>query len=503
MRAGSIYLPDIDLWCDAHVPAACSFVSHAHFDHLAAHRRIITSEGTRRLMASRMPGEREEIALPFDSPYAFDGETELRLYPAGHIFGSAMLHATRASESFLYTGDFKLRPGLSAEPCAPPRADVVVMETTFGLPRYVFPPTREVLARIVQFCHDAIEDGQVPVLFGYSLGKSQELLCSLAEAALPVMLHPQTLKITRVYEELGNTFCDYRPFSLPEVAGHVVLCPPQANQSAWLRQIKARRTAVATGWALDPAAVYRYQCDAAFPLSDHADFPDLIKFVELVQPKRVLTVHGYVEEFARTLREKGIEAWALGVDNQLEISLTELNRGPLKKAAALSPSSPTEVPPDDLLAFALVAEKIGATAKKLEKVELLRNYFAALAPDDLGPAAIAFTGRPFPQSDGRTLNCGWAILKAALLAVSGTTEADYRSTYQRYSDAGDTAAALLAGQTRPEPWALSDLPKFFGALAAARGPLEKRQLLQDRIARLDAARRSIWSRLSPAICESA
>ena len=476
-----------------HEPTACSFVSHAHFDHLASHRKIITSEGTRRLMATRMPGEREEIVLPFEAAYAFDAETELRLYPAGHIFGSAMLHATREGESFLYTGDFKLRAGRSAEKCATPLADVVVMETTFGLPRYVFPPTNQVLDGIIHFCRDALEDGAVPVLFGYSLGKSQELLSSFAEAGLPVMLHPQTLKITKVYEELGQFFCPYQPFTLTEVAGHVVLCPPQANQSAWLRKIKPRRTAAITGWAIDPAAVYRYQCDAAFPLSDHADYADLLRFVELVQPKRVLTVHGYVEEFARTLRERGIEAWALGVDNQLEISLTALNHGPLKKSLSteetmVAPPVKKEIPtePGDLLAFAQVAEKIRATASKLEKVELLRTYFAGLDSDALGPAAISFTGRPFASSDGRTLNMGWAILKAALLAVSGMSEADYRSTYQRYSDSGDTAEALLEGHTEPQPWRMADLPRYFASLAAARGPVEKRDLLQYRLARLDA-----------------
>ena len=494
MRGKSIYLPQIDLWCDAHEPTACSFVSHAHFDHLASHRKIITSEGTRRLMATRLPGEREEIVLPFETPYRFDAETEMRLYPAGHIFGSAMLHATRENESFLYTGDFKLRPGRSAEKCATPHADVVVMEATFGLPRYAFPPTSEVLDRIIHFCRDALDDGAVPVLFGYSLGKSQELLSSFAEAGLPVMLHQQTLKITKIYEELGQFFCPYQPFTLTEVAGHVVLCPPQANQSAWLRKIKPRRTAAITGWAIDPAAVYRYQCDAAFPLSDHADYNDLLRFVELVQPKRVLTVHGYVEDFARTLRERGIEAWALGVDNQLEISLTALNHGPLKKSVPVPPETfvktepemESPVDPGDLLAFAQVAEKIRATASKLEKVELLRNYFAALDADCLGPAAISFTGRPFPSTDGRTLNLGWAILKAALLSVSGMSEADYRSTYQRYSDSGDTAEALLQGHTEPHAWPISDLPRYFASIAAARGPVEKRELLQYRLARLDA-----------------
>jgi DNA ligase-1 len=487
MRSGSIYLPQIDLWCDAHRPSDCSFVSHAHFDHLATHRKIITSEGTQRLMAARMPGEREEIVLPFETPFALDARTELQLYPAGHIFGSAMLLATRENESLLYTGDFKLRPGRSGERCAPPRADVVIMETTFGLPRYVFPPTEKVLADILRFCRQTLEDGEVPVLFGYSLGKSQEILSSLAEGGLPIMLHPQTVKMTRIYEELGQTFPPYRAFTLTEVAGHVVVCPPQVNQSAWLRKIKPRRTAAITGWAIDPAAIYRYQCDAAFPLSDHADYADLLRFVELVQPKRVYTVHGHVEEFARTLRDRGIEAWALGFDNQLEISMAELNRKPLLRPVVAAPEKSEPVPPDpnEALAFAATAERIGATTRKLEKVALLKDYFAGLSPEALAPAAVSFTGRPFASSDGRTLNCGWAIIKAALLAISGMNEGDYRSTYQRYSDSGDTAQAILQGHMHHEPWPVADWPRFFGELAAARGPLDKKTLLQARLVRLD------------------
>ena len=484
MTNGSIHLPEIDLWCDARQPVPFSFVSHAHFDHLAKHRRIITSEGTQRLMATRLPGEREEIVLPYEKPYALNAETELRLYPAGHIFGSAMLYLKRQGESFLYTGDFKLRPGLSAEPCAPPQADVVVMETTFGLPRYTFPPTEKVLADLVHFCQSALEDGEVPVLFGYSLGKSQELLASLAGAKIPVMLHPQTLKMTRIYEELGRSFPPYEAFTLTEVAGHVVICPPQANQSTWLRKIKPRRTAAITGWAIDPAAVYRYQCDAAFPLSDHADYDDLLRFVEIVRPKRVYTVHGFVEEFARTLRERGIEAWALGLPNQLEISLQQINRGPLRHKPEVA-AERTEWLENDLVAFANVAEKIRATSSKLEKIELLGKYFAARSGEELGPAAIAFTGHPFAACDTRTLNCGWALIKASLLAISGMTEADYRLVYRRYSDGGDTAQAVLAGHTRPEPWPVSALPRFFTELAEARGPMKKQQLLQDRLARLD------------------
>ena len=66
----------------------------------------------------------------------------------------------------------------------------------------------------------------------------------------------------------------------------------------------------------------RSRCTAAFPLSDHADYPSLLKFVELVQPRRVFTLHGFAREFAATLRARGIEALALGHTNQLEFPLS-------------------------------------------------------------------------------------------------------------------------------------------------------------------------------------
>jgi Cft2 family RNA processing exonuclease len=316
-----IYLPQIDLWLDARRGMPTSFVSHAHADHLGRHKRVICSAGTHQLMQARLSGKREAVILPYAKLSRWCGDTDLQLFPAGHILGSAQLWARREGEVLLYTGDFKLRHGKSAEPCAAPQADVLIMETTFGLPRYQFPPDEKVLGQIAAFCRESIARGQTPVLFAYSLGKSQELLCAMAAAGLPVMLHPHAVKMTRVYEQSGAPIPPYKHFSVSKVKGHVVICPPETNSTPWLESIGPRRTAAVTGWALDSAAVYRYRCDAAFPLSDHADFNELLMFVEKVRPKLVYTVHGFAREFAQTLRRCGVEAWALGLDNQLEMKL--------------------------------------------------------------------------------------------------------------------------------------------------------------------------------------
>jgi DNA ligase-1 len=485
-----VYLPQIDWWLDAHFPVHRSFVSHAHSDHTALHQEVICSLGTSRLMQARLPGVRKEHVLNYGDTEPLDDETTITLFPAGHIFGSAQSlldHPERGS--LLYTGDFKLRPGLSADPCATPRAQTVIMETTYGRPHYLFPPTAEVLRRITAFCQEVLDQGETPVLFGYSLGKSQELLSSLAAAELPIMLHPQTLRMTRVYEELGIHFPPYVAFDAEQLPGHVVICPPQANQSAFLKRMKKRRTAMITGWALDPGAIYRYQCDAAFPLSDHADYADLLRFVELVQPERVLTLHGFATEFARTLRERGIEAWAIGQDNQLEFAIAKPAASVLlanDPVAAEDPTTPADCGGscESLDRFAQVAEQIKATPRKLEKIELLRAYFAALDDVAFPLAALYFTGRAFAQADDRKMNLGWSVIRRALLEATGLNEADFRHTYLKFSDSGDTAEALLTGRSKPEEFTLLQTQSLLSALADARGPLLKLEPLRDRLARL-------------------
>ncbi|MBI5767516.1 MAG: MBL fold metallo-hydrolase [Verrucomicrobia bacterium] len=314
-----IWLPQVGWWLDAQARAERSFVTHAHSDHIARHKEIICTRATARFLGARLPGRRTLHEWQFGQTHPLEFGVRATLHPAGHILGSAQVLLESDRGSLLYTGDFKLRPSLAAEPCATPRADTLIMETTFALPRYAFPPQEEVIARIVEFCQRALADGATPALLCYSLGKSQEVLRAVASAGAPVMLERETLRLTQIYAQLGTSFPPFFEFDWRNVAGHIVICPPNAR--GLLSRIPAVRTAVITGWALDSGTIYRSRCDAAFPLSDHADFNDLLRFVELVQPKRVFTLHGYAREFAQTLRARGLDALALGHGNQLEFAL--------------------------------------------------------------------------------------------------------------------------------------------------------------------------------------
>jgi len=319
-------LPAQNLWLDPGDRKPFAFVSHAHSDHIGNHAETILSVPTARLMRARLGGERHEYALEFGVTQEVR-RLRVTLLPAGHIFGSAQLFLEAEGESLLYTGDFKLRPGLSAERAEWRQADTLIMETTFGLSKYRFPPTEQVMAEMIRFCAESLEEEHTPVLLGYSLGKSQEILCALSRAGMTPMLHGTVFKMTEIYRELQPGFpCEYEKYDAGRIAGKVLVCPPGASRTRMLTRIKNRRTAVLTGWAVEPGAKFRYGCDAAFPLSDHADYEDLVRYVELVKPKRVLTLHGFASEFAADLRRRGVEAWALTGENQLELQLGDKPR---------------------------------------------------------------------------------------------------------------------------------------------------------------------------------
>ena len=323
-RAG-IHLPQLGLWLDARKRQRgeeCVFVSHAHADHIAAHDEVILTEATSLFMRTRLPGKRREHIVNFGERVEFQFEREtfhLTALPAGHILGSAMAFIEWHDESLLYTGDFKLRHSLAAEKQQTCRADWLIMETTFGLPRYRFPSEETVRGDIVKFCREALAAGATPVLYGYSLGKSQEILRGLDGSGLPVMLQRDVRKMTKLYEKLGITFPAHEAFDPETARGKVIIAPPNSLKTMQKIALGPMRTAVITGWAMDSSCRFRSGTDAAFPLSDHADYDGLLELVNLVQPKKVFTVHGFTREFAQTLRVQGVDAIAPGWHEQMAL----------------------------------------------------------------------------------------------------------------------------------------------------------------------------------------
>lgn len=486
-----IYLPEADLWLDPHFGGKRAFISHAHSDHVARHEMTFCSEVTRDLMKTRYgyKSEGEMRVLPMREVVEWEG-WELRLLPAGHIIGSAMLHLTRKADgaTLLYTGDYKLRQGLSSERCELLHADTLIMECTFGLPQFTFPPTADVVAQVLKFAQETLEDGGIPVLLGYSLGKAQEILCALAEAGHPVMVHKSIWDMTRAVAPLLGKLPEYRLFDAAEAAGHVLLFPPSNGRSIAIKKLKVCRTAMLTGWAMQPGARFRYQVDEIFPLSDHADYPELVETVEEVKPRRVWLVHGYTREFAADLRLRGFEAWTLEKADQLELTLQSaapVVRPVLEKGA-------DEWGEGSFTQWAAACAQTAEVASRLKKVEVLAAMLRSLPQEELALAARFSSG-----STGDTpLNTGWSLIKRALIELSGVNEAEYRTISRSQADTGRTAFLVLQrAALSPVPCSLSDVAVLFDQLGKAGSQMERVTLIKTRLQQLTAAAGSWLVRL--------
>jgi DNA ligase-1 len=318
-----VYLPEIKLWLDAHAPkpGEAGFVSHAHGDHAKWHGLTIATQPTLRFMRARGPeGMADETKTPAYLTRIKHEGAYLTLLPAGHIAGSAQLLVEYKKERLLYSGDFKMRPDVACESIVVEEADQLIMETTFGRPEYLFPPASKTIERIRDWCAKAHKDQKIPVLLAYSLGKAQELMLGLKPWGFEFVVHPAMADICDIYKGLGYQFGPLHVAGNQSAENRVVIWPPNGRNHSWYSGIANKvRTAFISGWAMDPGTRAKHQCDEAFPISDHADFSELLAYVWQVHPRQIFTHHGFAADFASHLRLTGHDAKALGEIEQLEL----------------------------------------------------------------------------------------------------------------------------------------------------------------------------------------
>lgn len=313
----SIRLRDSILTLDARQYSEACCISHAHTDHIRTHRQVFATAPTIAFMKRRVRNVRA-TEIGFNAPFAFDGY-RITFFPAGHILGSAQILAERDGQRLLYSGDFKLGESATAEALQITACDSLIMECTFGHPRYQFPPREKMIARLCEWVRAALRQGETPTLFVYVLGKSQEAMKILADNGFALCVHPAIWRLAKVYESFGYHFGDvisYRK-NVP-VEKRVLILPSTARRTRQMDKIPHKRTLYLSGWAIDANAKFRLGVDEALPLSDHADFPGLIEYVRRVNPKKIFTTHGPAD-FARHLRALGYDAEPLAPKSQGEL----------------------------------------------------------------------------------------------------------------------------------------------------------------------------------------
>jgi len=179
------------------------------------------------------------------------------------------------------------------KPAEPVSCDILVLESTFGSPSFVFPSEESIGKEMVDWAQKIIKAGRIPTFQTDPLGNAQEVVGIFNESGLPVVTHWKVSRVNSVYEAHGHKL-EYFDAKSPEAdevtsSGSSVFITPKKFD---LKNRPEFVPALVSGWAL-------WSKRTAFPLSDHADFPRLMRFVEECNPKTVLTCHG--SRFNQTL----------------------------------------------------------------------------------------------------------------------------------------------------------------------------------------------------------
>lgn len=323
-------------WIDPWRPAPIAVVSHAHSDHARPGSALYyAARPGVELLRRRLGPDAVIHPLEYGEPITL-GATRVSLHPAGHVLGSAQIRVESADgDVWVFSGDYKRAADPTAAPFEVVPCGTFITEATFGLPIYRWRPTREIVADVFEWWRgNAAAGGRASVLLCYALGKAQRLLAELAlhtdagnAPPGPVYLHGATATLVDAYRELGVRMIDTAPMpesagrKRPDLAGCLAIAPPSAGGSPWMRRFGAGdkyETAFASGWMQVRGIRRRRGYDRGFVLSDHADWPDLIRTIKETGARRVLCTHGSTEPIVRYLRESGLEAATLATAYQGE-----------------------------------------------------------------------------------------------------------------------------------------------------------------------------------------
>ena len=312
-RPEGLYCPAGDFYIDPWRPVDRAVITHAHADHARpGHGHYLAAAAGEGVLRARL-GEIRLQALAYGERITHHGVT-VSLHPAGHVLGSAQVRLEHEGRVWVASGDYKVAPDRTCAPFEPVRCDVFITESTFGLPIYRWRPDSELYAEINAWWAANAEAGRASVIPCYSFGKAQRLLAGLDARIGPIVVHGAVEPLNEAYRAAGvdlpATVAAPALSDQTAISRCLVLCPPSAAASPWLRRFGDSATAFASGWMQVRGQRRRGGWDRGFVVSDHADWPGLHAAIDATGATRVIVTHGSVPVMVRTLQERGLQAGA-------------------------------------------------------------------------------------------------------------------------------------------------------------------------------------------------
>jgi putative mRNA 3-end processing factor len=302
LRPEGLYCSAGDFHIDPWEPVRRAIVTHAHSDHACpGSREYLTAASGVALLRERA-GEEASIESAEYGQRMSLGDVSVSLHPAGHILGSAQVRIEHRGEVWVVSGDYKLAPDPTCAPFEPLRCHTFVTESTFGLPVFRWAPEADTMDAIHSWWRGNLETGKTSVLFAYPLGKAQRVLAALDTGIGRYWAHDSVERYSRAYRDRG--------VALPEQgerAGATLIIAHPGYEHRGPRV----STALVSGWMRIRGTRRRRSLDRGFALSDHADWPELLRAIDETNAENVWVTHGFRGPLARWLHEHGRNATAV------------------------------------------------------------------------------------------------------------------------------------------------------------------------------------------------
>lgn len=315
--SNGLYCAAGDFYIDPWRGVERAVITHGHSDHARwGSGTYLTASSGVEIVRARV-GEEASVTGAAWGEAITRNEVQISFHPAGHILGSAQVRVECRGEVWVVSGDYKTEPDATCETFEPIRCHTFITESTFGLPIYVWRPQQEIFAEIDAWWRANQQRGRTSVLFAYALGKAQRLLAGVDPTIGPIAAHGAVHRFIDLYREAG--------IALPPVqhgdeegaravrGKGLVIAPPSAANTSWLRKFGEVSTAFASGWMQVRGIRRRRAADRGFVLSDHADWPGLLDTIQASGADHVAITHGpAVPALVRYLQEeRGLAARAL------------------------------------------------------------------------------------------------------------------------------------------------------------------------------------------------
>lgn len=312
-----LYCPAGDFHIDPWQPVRRAVITHGHGDHAREGMgEYHCTEGTLPILRWRL-GDVPCVVHAHGEAFELGG-ARVSLHPAGHVLGSAQVRIEVDGRVWVASGDYKRQHDPTCAPFEVVPCDAFISEATFALPVYRWPDTLEVAREIAQWRNHCGQRGEAAVLFCYALGKAQRVLAELAALdEPPAWLHGAIAAGVEVYRGAGVAMPQTQLVSdapREDFAGRLVLAPPSAAGTPWMRRFRRAQHGFASGWMRLRGNRRRRNFDRGFVISDHADWPALLRTIEQTGARRILATHGSSEALVRYLRERDVDAQALRTD---------------------------------------------------------------------------------------------------------------------------------------------------------------------------------------------